>query len=146
MGMRPRKRIVASAVALFAANGYRETTIKAVVAHAKASSALFYRAFGSKEALFAEALSMAVNTLCKPFPSENSSFKRIRGVQDSATLISRALADPQWRGPALVALTTTGQIHDQKWPEKQNNAIYITNVIDKRKILRYKVRRVITAG
>lgn len=76
-----RARIVRSARALFNRHGFAEVTIDQVMARAGLTRGGFYHHFGSKEALFVEAVASASGT--SPF--------------------SRALADGKERDPRTVA-------------------------------------------
>jgi AcrR family transcriptional regulator len=58
-----RDRILASARELFARNGIRNTSIRAVAAAAGVASALVHHYFGTKEKLFAAAVHIAIDPM-----------------------------------------------------------------------------------
>ena len=58
-----RERILASARDLFARNGIRNTSIRAVAAAAGVDSALVHHYFGTKEQLFAAAIDIPVDPM-----------------------------------------------------------------------------------
>ncbi|WP_459987959.1 helix-turn-helix domain-containing protein, partial [Mycobacterium avium] len=58
-----RERILASARELFARNGIRNTSIRAVAAAAGVDSALVHHYFGTKEKLFAAAVQIPIDPM-----------------------------------------------------------------------------------
>ncbi|HVL26597.1 MAG TPA: helix-turn-helix domain-containing protein [Acidimicrobiales bacterium] len=63
-----RDRIVAAATALFLDRGYTSTTVEAIASEAGVAAATVYQAFGTKSAVLARALDVAVAGDAEPVP------------------------------------------------------------------------------
>lgn len=61
--LRTRRRILEAAIRLFAAHGYHAVSVDQIVAAARINKRMVYHYFGSKEALFGEALHAVYSTL-----------------------------------------------------------------------------------
>lgn len=98
--------ILAAARELFAAQGYRGTTVRAVAARAGVTAALVHHFYGSKEALFVAATSLPLNPaelvaeLVRAGPRSSFGERAVRAFV-------RAWRDPVTGPPLVAAFRTT---------------------------------------
>lgn len=105
-----REQILASARALFAAQGYDGTTIRAIAAEADVNPALIHHFFGSKDQVFAASLALPVDpavlvSTVIDGPREQAGERLIR-------LILTVWGNPQARSPFLALIRSVASNED----------------------------------